>query len=152
AESGITRGCNPPANTRFCPDDYVTRGQMAAFLVRALGLPRPSSPPRFADTDGHLFAADVAALADAGVTRGCNPPANVRCCADAQVTRGEMAAFLVRPLGLPPAPSRPAFSDMSSRVFAADAATLADAGITRGCNPPANDRFCPDRRVTRGEM
>ena len=30
----ITRGCNPPANDMFCPDGYVTRGQMAAFLYR----------------------------------------------------------------------------------------------------------------------
>lgn len=36
AEMGITRGCNPPANDRFCPDDPVTRGQMAAFLVRSI--------------------------------------------------------------------------------------------------------------------
>ena len=36
ATAGITRGCNPPANTEFCPDDFVTRGQMAAFLHRAL--------------------------------------------------------------------------------------------------------------------
>src|SRR5690606_32120357 len=34
AENGITRGCNPPDNTRFCPDDPVTRGQMAAFMHR----------------------------------------------------------------------------------------------------------------------
>lgn len=34
AESGVTRGCNPPANTEFCPDDSVTRGQMAAFIKR----------------------------------------------------------------------------------------------------------------------
>lgn len=34
AESGITRGCNPPANDEFCPEDSVTRGQMAAFLHR----------------------------------------------------------------------------------------------------------------------
>jgi hypothetical protein len=32
----VTLGCNPPANTHFCPDDYMTRGQMAAFLKRAL--------------------------------------------------------------------------------------------------------------------
>lgn len=32
----ITRGCNPPANDRYCPNDPVTRGQMAAFLARAL--------------------------------------------------------------------------------------------------------------------
>jgi hypothetical protein len=36
AGEGITRGCNPPVNDRFCPDDAVTRGQMAAFLHRAL--------------------------------------------------------------------------------------------------------------------
>lgn len=34
SDSGVTRGCNPPANDEFCPDDAVTRGQMAAFLKR----------------------------------------------------------------------------------------------------------------------
>jgi hypothetical protein len=34
ADSGVTKGCNPPDNTRFCPDDNVTRGQMAAFMQR----------------------------------------------------------------------------------------------------------------------
>ena len=38
--AGVTRGCNPPTDDRFCPDSSVTRGQMAAFLVRALDLPR----------------------------------------------------------------------------------------------------------------
>ncbi|MDH5294435.1 MAG: hypothetical protein OEW91_12190, partial [Acidimicrobiia bacterium] len=31
-------GCNPPTNDLFCPDDFVTREQMAAFLHRALDL------------------------------------------------------------------------------------------------------------------
>jgi hypothetical protein len=30
----VTRGCNPPANNLFCPDDNVTRGQMSAFMKR----------------------------------------------------------------------------------------------------------------------
>jgi hypothetical protein len=34
--AGVTKGCNPPTNDRYCPDDFVTRGQMAAFLKRAL--------------------------------------------------------------------------------------------------------------------
>lgn len=34
ADAGVTLGCNPPANTQYCPDDNVTRGQMAAFLQR----------------------------------------------------------------------------------------------------------------------
>jgi hypothetical protein len=33
--AGVTQGCNPPANDRFCPDDFVTRAQMAAFFKRA---------------------------------------------------------------------------------------------------------------------
>ena len=27
-DHNITVGCNPPANTQYCPDDNVTRGQM----------------------------------------------------------------------------------------------------------------------------
>ncbi|MGF1667947.1 MAG: S-layer homology domain-containing protein [Acidimicrobiia bacterium] len=34
AASGVTAGCNPPDNTQFCPEDGVTRGQMAAFMQR----------------------------------------------------------------------------------------------------------------------
>jgi hypothetical protein len=36
-DAGITAGCNvsPP---RYCPDTFVTRGQMAVFISKALGL------------------------------------------------------------------------------------------------------------------
>jgi hypothetical protein len=34
ADNGITKGCNPPANTLFCPEDFVKRQQMAAFMHR----------------------------------------------------------------------------------------------------------------------
>lgn len=33
-DTGVTKGCNPPANTNYCPDDPLTRGQMAAMLHR----------------------------------------------------------------------------------------------------------------------
>ncbi len=148
ASRGVTLGCNPPANTRFCPDDAVTRGQMAAFLVRALGLPAGSDS--FDDVGGSVFERDIAALADAGITKGCNPPANTRFCPDDAVTRGQMAAFLVRALGLPAGSD--SFDDVGGSVFERDIAALADAGITKGCNPPANTRFCPDDAVTRGQM
>jgi hypothetical protein len=46
AEEGITRGCNPPDNSRFCPDEVVTRGQMAAFMARGGELGSvPAVPP-----------------------------------------------------------------------------------------------------------
>ena len=34
AAANVTKGCNPPTNDRFCPNDAVTRGQMAAFMHR----------------------------------------------------------------------------------------------------------------------
>lgn len=149
AESGVTRGCNPPASTMFCPDDPVTRGQMAAFLVRALDLPAGNA--RFSDTaGGHVFADDIGALASAGITRGCNPPANDRFCPDEVVTRGQMAAFLVRALKLQAAEAF--FADTIGTTFEADVAALADVGVTRGCDPPANYDFCPDEPVTRAQM
>ena len=148
AAAGITRGCNPPRNDLYCPKQSVTRGQMAGFLVRALGLPKGTA--RFSDTNGHVFEGDVAALAAADITRGCNPPRNDRFCPDQPVTRGQMAAFLVRALGLPKGNAR--FADTKGSVFEGDIAALAAAGITRGCNPPRNDRFCPDEPVTREQM
>lgn len=35
ADAGVTRGCNPPGNDMYCPDSYVTREQMAAFMHRS---------------------------------------------------------------------------------------------------------------------
>ncbi len=34
ADAGVTKGCNPPANTEYCPNDEVTREQMSAFMRR----------------------------------------------------------------------------------------------------------------------
>ncbi len=146
----ITRGCNPPLNTRFCPEDSVTRGEMAAFLDRALHL--PSAPVAgFGDTQGSTFAAEIDRLAAAGITRGCNPPANTDFCPDAPVTRGQMAAFLGRALDLESADTD-TFIDDENSVFEREIESLQAAGITRGCNPPRNDRFCPTSNVTRAEM
>jgi hypothetical protein len=96
--AGVTRGCNPPANTEFCPTENVTRGQMAAFLVRALGYSDDGGGDLFDDDDGSVFEADIDRLGTAGVTRGCNPPANTLFCPTDDVTREQMAAFLRRAL------------------------------------------------------
>jgi hypothetical protein len=99
AEEGITRGCNPPDNTLFCPTDEVTRGQMAAFLHRALGdVLTPGEATDFTDDNTSVFEDDIEWLAATGVTRGCNPPTNDQFCPDDPVTREQMAAFLFRAL------------------------------------------------------
>jgi hypothetical protein len=71
---------------------------MAAFLVRALGYTDDGGGDLFVDDDDSSFEGDIDRLGTAGVTRGCNPPANTRFCPDDFVTRGQMAAFLFRVL------------------------------------------------------
>ncbi len=148
ADAGITQGCNPPANDRYCPTATVTRGQMAAFLSRALGL-TDRGDTDFADDNGSVFEPDIEKLATAGITRGCND-AETRFCPDDNVTRGQMAAFLVRALGLTDAGTVD-FSDDDQSIFESDIEKLATAGITKGCND-AETRFCPNDPVTRGQM
>jgi VCBS repeat-containing protein len=152
AEAGITKGCNPPANDEFCPDAPVTRGAMAAFLVRFLGLTDDGGGNTFTDDNDSIFETDIAKLAAAGITLGCNPPTNDRFCPNDPVTRGAMAAFLSRALGLTDDGGGNTFTDDDGSIFEADIAKLAAAGITLGCNPPTNDRFCPEDSVTRGQM
>lgn len=150
ADEGITKGCNPPANTQFCPERPVTRGEMAAFLVRSLGL--SGAVEEFSDTGGTEFSHDVGLLAAAGITKGCDPPSNTRFCPDDAVTRGQMAAFLVRAHADEWSARGPGFVDDDGSEFEADIERLAAAGITKGCNPPTNDRFCPTDTVTREQM
>ena len=153
AAEGITRGCNPPFNDEYCPSAPVTRGQMAAFLHRALGGTLPEGPPiTFVDIAGSVFASDIAWLGRVGVTKGCNPPTNNRFCPDARVTRGQMAAFLVRAFGYRAGVGSNRFLDDNDSIFENDIDRLATAGVTKGCNPPANDRFCPGSLVTRAQM
>jgi hypothetical protein len=150
-QRGITKGCNPPANDLFCPDGDVTRGQMAAFLNRALGLPA-ASKDHFTDDGNSIFEGDINRLAEAGITKGCNPPANDRFCPEAKVTRGQMAAFLVRAFGYTDAGGGDLFIDDDGFVFEADIDRLGTAGITKGCNPPTNNRFCPGDGLSRDQM
>jgi hypothetical protein len=149
ALAGITVGCNPPTNNRFCPTRNVTRAEAATFLARALGLPSDGED-YFVDDNGHVLEGGINRLAAVGITQGCNPPANDRFCPERNLTRAEFAAFIARGLALPPS-SIDHFVDDDGHVLESSINRIADAGITLGCNPPANTRFCPNRLLTRGE-
>ena len=144
AAQGITQGCGPGL---YCPDDFVTRGQMAAFLVRALGYTDNGGGNLFGDDNGSIFEDDIDKLATAGVTQGCGPGLY---CPDAFVTRGQMAAFLSRALNLPDGAVN-TFVDDDGSIFEADIAKIAEAGITKGCTADGS-KFCPNDQVTRGQM
>lgn len=139
----VTGGC---ATTRFCPDQAITREQMAAFLVRAMGYVTVATTDTFVDDDLSPFQAQIETLAAAGVTHGCAPGLF---CPLAPVTRAEMASFLVRAILGPGGDSPNAFSDDDLSPHAADIDRIAEAGITSGCQAGL---FCPGGWVTRGQM
>ena len=140
-EEGITAGCSP---SRFCPDNAVTREQMASFLVRALKLP-VTNEDFFEDDDASQHEADINRLAAAGITGGCDDD---RYCPRANVTREQMASFLARALKLG-ATSQDFFADDNSSIHEGAINRLAASGITGGCSANA---FCPSNPVTRAQM
>ena len=93
ADLKITVGCSrEPA--RYCPEDPVSRGQMASFLVRAFDL-EPAPAAGFVDTADSVHRANIDALSAAGITRGCATDPLTYCTARS-TTRAQMASFLHR--------------------------------------------------------
>ncbi|HEX4441257.1 MAG TPA: choice-of-anchor tandem repeat GloVer-containing protein [Thermoanaerobaculia bacterium] len=101
---GITSGCQQSPGL-YCPSSPVTRAQLAVFLLKARNgsdyVP-PACTGVFADVpcpDG--FAVDwIEDLYTSGIAAGCSA-APALYCPDDPVTRGQLAAFLVRTFALP---------------------------------------------------
>ena len=141
ARSGITSGCAPRL---FCPTASVTRGEMAAFLDRALDLPG-SSQDHFTDDESSTFEDSINRVAEAGIATGC---AANRFCPDRVVTRGEMASFLAAAFDVPPSPVDH-FGDDDGSTHEDDINAIASAGLANGCT---SSRYCPSYPVSREQM
>jgi hypothetical protein len=95
----ITLGCG---GGNYCPGDPVLRDQMAAFIIRALHppgyIPPQPAQQRFLDVPpGNPFYAHIEEMAVRQITLGCG---GGNYCPTLAVTRGQMAAFLVRAFNL----------------------------------------------------
>ena len=96
ASLGITGGCG---NGDYCPDQAVTRGEMAVFLLKAhLGsdyAPQPATHI-FEDVPADHFAIDwIEDLYNRLITAGCQADP-LHYCPDDPNTRGQMAVFLTK--------------------------------------------------------
>jgi hypothetical protein len=154
---GTTTGCSglTPNGTRlYCPDQPVTRRDMAVFIVRSLGLsPLDSPTPTFADVPASMFGyGQVERFYEQGITTGCasGPP---RYCPLDTVTRRDMAVFIVRANGLTPLDSpTPTFADVPADMFGyGQVERFYEQGITTGC-AAAPLRYCPLNVVDRRAM
>lgn len=151
--AGITGGCaNSPL--RYCPEDIVTRAQMAVFLEKSLYGPSffpPNVTPTFGDITGHWAEDWIEALKADGITGGCG---NGNYCPEAPVTRAQMAIFLLRAKHgaayNPPTATGSVFGDVPAGYWAAAwVERLAIEGITTGCG---SGNYCPENPVTRAQM
>lgn len=155
-ENKITLGCSAtPA--LFCPEAPTNRGQMAAFLIRAILRTENfsySSTPYFSDVPPtHSFFPHIQKLRELNITAGCTAATY---CPETPVTRAQMAAFLVRAkLNLQPGqsfsyPAPPFFVDAPrTDSFYPFIQKLREMGITNGCS---SIQYCGDQTVTRGQM
>jgi trimeric autotransporter adhesin len=89
-EYGVMKG----SGSKFEPKGTLTRGQMAAIIVRAYGFEgHEGRDHSFTDIEGNMFETEIAILADLGIVDGMgdgkfNP--------GAPVTRAQMAAFIMK--------------------------------------------------------
>lgn len=153
ATRNITRGCNPPLVDLYCPADTVTRAEMAAFLLRAVGADK-NLPTRyrgyFSDVPpGQWFTPYVEKLFELGLTTGYTDGTYRPF---ASVSRAEMAAFLVRTFHLSVSSPVGVFDDVpTSEWYVEEAEALYFADITRGCRTDPLS-YCPSQPVFRDEM
>jgi hypothetical protein len=93
AAEGITGGCG---GGNYCPNGYVTRAQMAVFLmvgIHGSAYVPPSASGLFDDVATDYWAARfIEAMSIEGITGGCG---GGNFCPEDYVTRGQMAVFLV---------------------------------------------------------
>jgi predicted outer membrane repeat protein len=155
--AGITTGCgiNP---LRYCPENQVTRAEMAVFLLRAIhgaGYVPPAPAHDFADvpvTGKEWMEPWIEQFYAEGITTGCG---GGNYCPENNVTRAEMAVFVLRALhggGYSPPPATHTFADVpvpGKEWMEPWIDQFAAEGITTGCG---GGNYCPENNVTRAEM
>jgi hypothetical protein len=154
-KASITGGCGGPPLI-YCPENPVTRAEMAIFLLRGIhgasyAPPAVGASTGFADVPvDHWAARWIKQLAVEGITGGCG---GGNYCPDGNVTRAQMAVFLLKAKHgaayVPPAATG-LFLDVPAGYWARNwIEQLAVEGITGGCG---GGNYCPDDNVTRAQM
>jgi hypothetical protein len=91
------RGCG---ERRYCADKALTRGEFAALLVAALEVDGWTSDDVFTDDNGHRFEDEIDLLVATGVFDTCARPGSPEFRPDDPITRGEVATFIARVIGV----------------------------------------------------
>jgi hypothetical protein len=152
--SELTTGCG---SGLYCPNDTVTRDQMAVFLVRGIhgvSFVPPAATGIFGDVSTSYWAAPyIEQLYHDGITSGCSSSPLLYCPTD-PVNRDQMSVFLMRlkhgSSYTPPAATG-IFGDVPASFYQPFIEELYHEAITLGCSSSPL-LYCPSDPVTRGQM
>ena len=129
----------------FGPDTAVSRGETAVWIHNMEDRPAAGERHSFTDVTDASQNDAISWMANAGITTGTSPttfaPAE-------SLTRAQVATFLHRLAGKPPAPPHN-FSDVVAGWQQAGVSWMANADITTGTSPTT---FTPDDTLTRAEL
>ncbi|NPV73670.1 MAG: DUF4430 domain-containing protein [Pelotomaculum sp.] len=146
AGAGVIAGVD---GKHYEPERAITRAEVASIMVKALNLPAPEGSLTFKDVPGNQwYYGCVTAAAKEGLLKGYE---DGTFCPDRAITREELAAVLVRTLGLKsPSGTELPFTDAGEvSDWAKDSvAVAASAGLVKGYPGGA---FEPHGTVTRAE-
>jgi hypothetical protein len=151
--AGLSGGCG---GGNYCPQNQVTRAEMAVFLVKGVHgsgyTPPAATGTVFQDVPASYWAAPfIEQLYRDGFTSGCRPGFY---CPTNSLNRSEMAVFLVRArhgVGYtPPAATGTIFADVPASYWAAPyIEQIYRDSITAGCG---GGNYCPSGIVSREHM
>ena len=154
---GVFTGTECRAN-HLCPNDPLPRWIAAVWLVRLIDGDDPAevTETRFEDViastmweEAVWYAPHVERLADLEITVGCREDP-LEFCPDVNLTRSQVASWVVRSFGLDSAESQ-GFEDVSGGPHEANINAIVAAGVMEGCSTSPKN-FCIDGTVTKGEM
>ena len=157
AGAGIMMGGPPncPAGILdFCPNNPVTRADMAGYIFRAMH-GKNAPPPVYQNIFGDVTFNDynsfyIQGIFDDGITAGCG---NGNYCPNQANTRAQMSVFVVKAVEgadfVPPA-AQGIFDDVPANdPFAPWIEYLYNQGVTAGCG---GGNFCPTANISNGQM
>jgi hypothetical protein len=144
----------PTGILTFCPNNSVTRADMAGYIFRAMhgrNTPPPVYQNIFADvTFNDYNSFYIQGIFDDGITAGCG---GGNYCPNDINKRKQMSVFIVKGVegsDFVPPPATGIFNDVPANdPFAPWIEYLYNQGVTAGCG---GGNFCPDANISNGQM
>ena len=158
ADFGAIQGCDPPENTRSCPEKDLTRAE--AFKILVVAGQGYGALPDFPETLADVFVDDdtmwdgavarlAGFLASRGIIDGCNPPQNTRVCPSDNLSRAQIAKMVAGTFGLTaPGDYEDPWTDTKDEWYE----QAARIGAYHGLWDTSDGRFLGSENVDRAEF